>query len=270
MGGSSGGGTSTTVQKADPWAESQPYLKDVMSKAQSVYGQSQGNQYFPGSTVVPFSNETNQALGSISTRARQGSPLIGAAQGELQKTISGGYLDPTKNPAYATMADDVTNRVQSQFGAAGRTGSGANAGALARGITEGGAGLYDQERQRQMQAQLFAPTMANQDYYDASMLANVGQQKETLSSNYITDAMNRYNFNQNLPWDNLNKYTAVVNGYGGLGGTNTVTQPMGSSNSAASGFGGAMSGAALGNQIYPGGWGAGIGAIGGGLFGSFG
>lgn len=268
MGGSSGGGTQTTIQKSDPWKESQPYLTDIMKSAQGAYGQSANDQYYPGSTVVPFSPQTQQSMNMVQQRAIDGSPLIGAAQGELQKTISGGYLDPTQNPAWQTMMDGVTNQVNSQFGAAGRTGSGANAEALARGITQGGAGIYDQERQRQMQAQLFAPTMANQDYYDAGMLGQVGQQQEQQSANYLTDSMNRYNYNQSKPWDNLNKYSAILNGYGGLGGTSSVTAPAAQTNAAASGLGGAMAGGQLGSMFGP--WGAGIGAVGGGLLGIFG
>lgn len=223
MGGSSGGST-TTVQKADPWSGAQPYLKDVMGQAQNWYNNAQDNSYYPGSTVVPFSDATNQGLNSIMSRAQNGSPLIGAAQNELQKTINGGYLDVTQDPAYQTMMDSVTNQVNSQFGAAGRTGSGANAEALAKGITQGGSNLYDQERQRQIQSMLFAPTMANQDYYDANQMLGVGQAQENQAQQYINDAQNRYNYNQNLPLQNLQAYSSIINGYGGLGSSGTSTQ----------------------------------------------
>lgn len=268
MGGSSGGGTSTTIQKSDPWAGAQPYLKDIMGQAQTAYNNSANNQYFPGSTVVPFSPQQQQSMDMIQNRATNGSPLMDAAKTDLQKTVSGGYLDPTQNPAYQAMSQNVTNQVNSQFGAAGRTGSGMNQEALARGITQGGADLYNQERQRQMQAQLFAPQMANQDYYDAGMLGQVGAAQQQQAGNVLTDQMNRYNYNQNLPWQNLNQYSAILNGYGGLGGSSSITQPAAQTNQAASGIGGALAGGQLGSSFGP--WGAGIGAVGGGLLGLFG
>lgn len=262
MGGSSGGST-TTVQKADPWSGAQPYLKDIMGQAQNVYNQSANNQYYPYSTVVPFSNATNQGLNAITQRATNGSPLIGSAQDELQKTISGGYLDPTQNPAYQTMMDSVTNQVNSQFGAAGRTGSGMNQEALARGITQGGSQLYDQERQRQIQGMLFAPQMANQDYYDATQLLGVGQQQEGLAGNYINDAMNRYNFNQQQPWQNLQNYSGIVGGFGSQGESSSSTQSQSAPKGNA--IGGMAGGAMAGSMFGP--WGTAIGA-GLGLLGS--
>ena len=261
MGGSSGGGT-TTVQKADPWSGAQPYLTDVMKNAQQVYQNSANNQYYPGSTVVPFSPASNEALNMIQNRATQGSPLISSAQNELNKTISGGYLDPTNDPAYQTMMNDVTNQVNSQFGAAGRTGSGMNQQALARGLAQGGSALYDQERQRQMQGMLFAPQMANQDYYDAGMLGQVGAAQEQQAQNQLNDQVARYNYNQNLPLQNLQNYSSIINGYGGLGGTSTSTgSATSASNPILGGLGGGLAGFMAGNMIMPG-----IGGlIGGGL-----
>ncbi len=245
---SGGGGSSTTVQKADPWTGAQPYLKDVMAQTQNWFNQSPNNQFYPYSTVVPFSDPTNLSLNMIQQRALSGSPLIGSAQDELQKTITGDYLDPTQNPAYQTMINDVTNRVNSAFGAAGRTGSGANVEALARGITRGGSDLYDQERQRQIQGMLFAPQLANQDYFDAGMLGQVGTQQENLAGEYIGDALQRYNFNRDLPLRNLEAYSGIINGYGGLGGqtSSTASQSAPRSNPIMGGIGGALAGSSFG------------------------
>ena len=54
-GGSGGGGQSTnTVQKADPWAGQQPFLKDVFQEAQDRYNQADSPSFFPGSTIAGF------------------------------------------------------------------------------------------------------------------------------------------------------------------------------------------------------------------------
>ena len=61
MKGGGGGGTNTTstVEKADPWAGQQPYLKDVFQEAQDRYDDSSSPSFFPGNTISPFNqNET--------------------------------------------------------------------------------------------------------------------------------------------------------------------------------------------------------------------
>ena len=53
-GGGGGGQQSTnTVEKADPWAGQQPFLKDVFQEAQDRYNSGDPN-FFPGSTIEQF------------------------------------------------------------------------------------------------------------------------------------------------------------------------------------------------------------------------
>jgi hypothetical protein len=273
---SGGGGTTQTIQQADPWSGAQPYLKDIMGQAQNAYIQSQGNTYYPGSTVVPFSPETEAGLGAITNRATQGSPLNAAAQGQIQSTINGDYLDPTNNPAYGGLMQDVRNQVNSQFGTAGRTGSGAHTGVMTRGMMDAGGRLYEQERKNQLNATTIAPTLAATDYNDASALLGVGAQREGLGQQYVDDQLARYNYAQQQPWMNLNNYSGAVSGLGSLGGTNTITSPGSSSNAVGGALGGGLMGGMLGGQLFggmggmsanQGSWlGAGLGAL-GGIFG---
>jgi len=54
-GGGGGGQQSTnTVEKADPWAGQQPFLKDVFQQAQDRYNSGDPN-FFPGNTIEQFS-----------------------------------------------------------------------------------------------------------------------------------------------------------------------------------------------------------------------
>jgi len=103
----SGGGTTTTTQKSDPWSGAQPYLTDLMSQAQQTYQNAQGNNQLPPTYAGP-SATTQSALQDIVSRAQNGSPLIGAADQSLTnilqpKTAPGsdalqgllsGYSDP--------------------------------------------------------------------------------------------------------------------------------------------------------------------------------
>ena len=121
MGGKSSGGT-TTVQKSDPWAGQQTYLTDIFSQAHDQNA-SGGPDYYPESTVVPFSPQTNLALQMTQNRALQGSPLNQAAQTQTLDTINGNYLNgnPYLDSIYNRGARDITNRVNAQFSDAGRT-----------------------------------------------------------------------------------------------------------------------------------------------------
>ena len=260
---SSGGGTTSTIQKADPWKGAQPYLYDIMGQAQNLYNQSAGDTYYPGSTVVPFSPETQAGLGAITSRATQGSPLNAAAQQQILSTIGGDYLDPTQNPAYGGLMQDVRNQVNSQFGAAGRTASGAHAGAMTRQMMDAGGRLYNQERTHQLNATQLAPQLAGQDYIDANALLGVGAQREGLGQQYVQDQLARWNYAQQQPWQNLQNYSGLVTGMGGMGGQTSMTQPGAQSNP----IGSAMGGALLGNMLFPGVGGLIGGGLLGGLFG---
>lgn len=244
----------TQTQTAAPWAGVQPYLTDLMNQARLNYQSGAGQNYFPGSTVVPFSNQTNTALGMMENRAMQGSPVTRSAQTQITDTLGGKYLDPMQNPAYSFMADDVTNKVNSAFGLAGRTGSPAHAGTLARGIMQGGAGMYDAERARQMQSLGMAGPVGGLDLQDAQLMAQSGAAREGQANQQIQDLMGRFNFSQSAPNDALQKYMQIVNGIGNQGGTQTTTDMAGNNP-----FLNILSGAATGGGVA--GWpGAAIGA----------
>ncbi len=97
---SGGGGSSTTVQKADPWAGQQPYLTYGFQEAMRNY-QNGGAQPFENRTYVPFSEQTQAGLGAIEQRATEGSPINDALGSYVTDTLSArpnnealqGYLD---------------------------------------------------------------------------------------------------------------------------------------------------------------------------------
>jgi uncharacterized protein YcfJ len=83
----------------------------------------------------------------------------------------------------------------------------------------------------------------------------------------MQDQAARWDFSQNAPQMNLDNYIARVTGaYPGQNATQTTPTYR---NRTAGAAGGAMSGAMLGSQIYPG-WGTAIGAVAGGLLGGYG
>lgn len=91
MSGGSQPKTQTVEQTSEPWPGAQPYLKDVMGQAQSLYRSGTGTQYYPFSTVVPFSPQTDQAL-SMQEQLAQSNPLLQTATSRVQGEMG---LNPT-------------------------------------------------------------------------------------------------------------------------------------------------------------------------------
>jgi hypothetical protein len=221
MGGGGGKQDSTTTTSIDPSIK--PYVTYGLEEGKRLY-ESQTPSFFPGQTYVSPSEQTQQALKMAQERAMAGSPLTGAAQAETLATIQGrgvnpflaGALEQTNRLA----GEDYLRNIQKlQSGAAsmGRYGSsamGQQAGTaqdiFARALTEQGGQLAytsaEAERARQMAAVNAAPAMAQADYADIQRLLSVGGAREAQSAAQLQDAMNRFNFEQNLPQAKLSQF----------------------------------------------------------------
>ena len=89
-GGGGGGQQSTnTVEKADPWAGQQPFLKDVFQEAQDRYNSGDPN-FFPGSTIEQFNpNELGYQQNVLDQFASgRGQALQQGAEGAVNNLFS--------------------------------------------------------------------------------------------------------------------------------------------------------------------------------------
>jgi len=221
MGGGGGQQNSTTTTSIDPTIA--PYVTYGLEEGKRLY-ESQAPTFFPGQTYVSPSAQTQEALRMAQERAMAGSPLTQAAQAETLATIQGRGVNP-----FLAGALEQTNRLsgedylrnirQLQSGASsmGRYGSAAQGqltgqaqDVYARALAERGGQLAYQsaeaERARQMAAVGAAPQMAAQDYADIQRLLSVGGAREAQSAAELQDAMNRFNFEQNLPQMKLSQF----------------------------------------------------------------
>lgn len=263
-GSSQPSGYQTVQQNTAPWAAQQPYLQEGFKQAQENV-LNRPTSFYPGSTVVPLSNQTNQALGMIQGMATDPNNLNASATGQLQNTLNGNYLNAGSNPYLGGVMDQALNKVRSsldsQFNLAGRTGSGAAANAFAENasnaLTNIGYQNYNDERGRQQQAALIAPQQNQANYYNAGQLANVGGVLEQQQANQLQDQMSRYNYAQQEPANRIANYMGLVQG--NYGGNSQSSTPIYNNTSPfRSALGGASAGAGVGSMIG-GPWGAGIG-----------
>ena len=221
MGGGGGQQNSTTTTSIDPSIK--PYVTYGLEEAKRLY-ETGSPSFFPGQTYVSPSAQTQQALQMAQDRAIAGSPLTGAAQAETLATIQGRGVNPFLAGALGQtnrLAGEEFNRniqnLQSSAASAGRYGSsamGQQAGTaqdiFARALAEQGGQLAynsaEAERARQMAAVGAAPQMAQADYADIQRLLSVGGAKEAQGAAELQDAMNRFNFQQNLPQAKLSQF----------------------------------------------------------------
>jgi hypothetical protein len=321
MGGSSSPSRTTTTQ--EPPAFIRPFLEDAARASQNLY-RAGTPQFFPGQTVVDYDENTRAALEGTRQRAINGSPVVDAAQGYAQRTLNGpvssqfgsamnpyssqprefaGATNPYLDATFNRAADQVQNRLQSSFAAAGRNTGAARAPAalelndLANQVY---GGAYEQDRNRslselqqmrgigatgfenaqnralddiqqqrglQLANAQIAPQLAAQDYADLSALEGVGRSNEDLRQQMLDSDIERFNYYEQAPQINLDRYLQRITG-SFPGGSQTTVTPN-TRNRAAGALGGAASlglaGAGTGNPYLAAG-----GAVLGGLLGAFG
>lgn len=236
-----GSGSSTTVQKADPWKGAQPFLFDYMNQAQGLSQTPQS--YFPGQTYAGFDPNQAQAYSRMAGITNDPNSATNQAVGQMQDTINGNFL-PGGDAMRAAITDPTINQVNAMFSKGGRYGSGAHEQALGQGITQAMMPYWDAERGRQMTASAAAPSM------EMGALApqlQAGQAYQGMSQQAINDAMARFNFAQDEPNQRLQRYASLVSPGAGFGSTSSgsTTMPQGSR---VAGAAGGMLGAGMGME----------------------
>lgn len=242
MGGGGGQQTSTTTTSIDP--SIQPYVTYGLEEGKRLY-ESGTPSFFPGQTYVSPSQATQSALQMAKERAISGSPLVRAAQQEQLATIEGRGVNPFLEGALAGVNRQAREQftegvqgLQSKASSMGRYGSAAQAeqearaqDIFARALAEQGGqlayGSAEAERARQVAAGQAAPAMSAADYADIQKLLTAGQAEEQYSSAALQDAINRFNFEQNLPQAKLSQFANLFSSVPQGGQTVTQATPQG-------------------------------------------
>ena len=255
---SSGGGNTTTT-RTEPYAPAEPFLQDILGEAQNIYRSGVGRQFFPGSTVVPFADQTQQAL-----NLQQAAALEAAAPSALNQQAANVFSQFASTPQTnqylsdirSGITSDVLGNIQTQFGGMGRTGTSPGAQqAAARGVAQAyapiAAQISNQERNRQLQAAGALPGI--QAGMDArrmgaiTSLGQVGSAYEDLARRQLQDQISRFQFGQQAPMQALQDYagliTPIASGF-------PVSQAQGPErNRLLGGLGGALGGAQIANLL---------------------
>lgn len=277
------------------------YMTDLANKAQNL-----GNIGYKGfgqSTQVAANPMQQNAWQATYNRGVAGAQEVSDGRTQLQNTINGvgfssnpylqaenPYLKSSIDSALGDVTRNYNNVVKPQTESA-MVGSGSfgNSGlqqlqgeqqrqlAQTMGNTASNmrfadyqqrADLYENERNRQMQATAAAPSYAANDYVDLQAMQQAGDSLQGQQQGERTAAYNQYLDAREWPFRTTAAQASAMNAGSGGGATYQQAAP----NKAASGIGGALAGAQLGGLISDGSGGnySGWGAIGGGLLGLLG
>jgi hypothetical protein len=302
--------TTTSTSSIDPALL--PFLTTGLEKAKSLFLTGEQPAFYPGQTYVSPSAATTEAVAEQERLARAASPLLTQAQqaytsslSGIGNTAAGGFLNANPyqqammaaatRPLTQQFSETVLPGISSLYSKSGRLGSGSMERALGTATEAYGRSLgditaniagtqYQQERGLQQQAQLqqaqlagLAPQFYSQQFLPSQTLAQVGTQQEAILAQPLQEQLARYQFGQQLPYQQLQGYLSSVYGTPlGSYGTQTTTAPT-YQNRGAGVLGGALAGGLggyalgqipgvsgfFGNQYAA----PALGALGGGLLG---
>lgn len=224
-----------------------PYLQMGLQRAEQLFfGQPQPSMY-PGQMYVSPSEQTLASLAAQENVARQGmAPLTAGQEAYAQslagigQTASGGFLQGSPyqqaaiqaatRPLQQQFEQSTLPAIQSAFSKAGRYGSGAQERAISQaqeatsraiGDVSTNIAYQDYARERGLQQQALAQqaalgAMAPQFYQaqllPAQTLAQVGQAQEAIAAQPLQESIQRFQYEQQLPYSQLQGYLSSVYG----------------------------------------------------------
>ena len=207
----------TSTSTSQPWEAQQPYLKEGFGQAQKIY-QGSGPAYYPKSTAAPFSPNQNSAFGMGQNLATHGDPNMNAASMQNQKIMAGNYGDDV----FKNVQSHVMPAVSSQFEGSGRYGQNASFGnAVSTGLTNAYAPYASSMMNQAIDR---SPNFQASQWNNIQGLGDIGKQQQGQAQLETNDAINRYNYNTQLPQLKLNQYMQNVGG--NWGNTTTTSQPV--------------------------------------------
>jgi hypothetical protein len=276
----SGGNQQTTTSSNQPYKAAQPLLDKGMGDALNLY--KNGGLVKPNtmSTVVPYAQQTTQAMGDLQNLAGANSGANGLS-GQYQGIINnGGYnsqqmdalngiqqtanssYDMNANPGFANVLkqaqDAASGAANDLAGSMGRYASGTHQGVLEKSVGDVTGNLVNNDfqnwlgRRDNAQQQLFNAGQQGQANLGAAYqgaqapsntLQQIGQMNEDLYGRTLNDQLRIANERQNAPLANIQALLAAANGAGQYGSQTQTAQ--GPSNLLSNVAGGILGGGSL-------------------------
>lgn len=241
-----------TTSQIDPALR--PFLTTGLERAQQLFLTGPQPTFFQGQTYVSPSEQTLTALQQREDLARTQNPLLQQAQQAFGQSLTGvgqtaggaflggspfrdQMIQAATRPLMQQFEQSTLPALQSAFSRAGRYGSGAQERAIGQATEATGRAIgdissqiaaqdYNRERALQVQAQqqqaalaAAAPSIYGQQFIPSEQLAQIGAAREQLAGLPLQEEMARFQFGQQLPFQQLSGYLSSVYGtpLGGFG-----------------------------------------------------
>jgi hypothetical protein len=243
----------STLANVVPSIESQFIQGGGLSSPQAAYATSQGASaaLAPVISNALLQEQQNQ-LGAAGTLGN-----LGIAGGQALQNLSLNPAAALSNLAglQAGIGQGLGSQIMQGQGlqqqGAGTLGNLALGGAGLQTQQLGDIGnLYSNAMQQQLQAAGLMPSTMQGAYIPAQEMQQAGNQYQQLQQQQLSDLVNRWNYNQTLPYQALNTFLGQVSGnYGGTG-TGTTSSPY-YINQGTNLLSGGLGGGLIGNALFP-------------------
>jgi hypothetical protein len=110
-------------------------------------------------------------------------------------------------------------------------------------------GAYGTERQNQLNAMNFAPTLAANDITDLQNLMGVGDVRQQKAQSILGELRNVWDTRQSMPYNRLAQYANLIMPISGMGGSSVSSLQSQQPNMMQNLVGGALAGNALGSMF---------------------
>ena len=231
-------GDNQSSVNADPWDVAVPYMESGFKEAANLYNNNTP-QYYTGQTQAGFSPDQLTAQQGIRDFATQGAPsIMNPALSAYQQGTSANMLDVANNPYVNNMAQAAADRAMGALTPqmanirSGAIMSGGYGGGR-QGIAEGNALAGAADSANQAAAQIYGNAYGQGLGHQAntlgmtgglmgagmqpySALGASGGQQQGREQALIQDAMKQQEFEQNLPYQQLQQYQSGITGFSPL------------------------------------------------------
>lgn len=262
-GGGSRSGTTTTIEKADPWVGVQPYLKDVYARAQEAADRTSTTPWSGSFIAAPdwrqqaaIGYTTGMAFRPLDLGAEVTNLGVRTARGDfLNSPYIAPALEATVRPLMDQARESIVPTIGQQAAAAGAFGDTTHQTMLARAardtqraIADTAAKMLESRFGEERKLQTLAPGIIQQglsmELMPAGLLSEAGMTSRQFAQDAISDQLAQFRESLEAPWRAVMPYADVLTGLGSLGSarTGTTTGPIPTQSALAGGIQGAMAG----------------------------
>ena len=242
-------GDHVETKESEPWSQVSPYITSGFKEASNLYNNFKPT-FYSGTTQAGFSPDQLTAQQGIRDFAVKGAPeIMNPAIGAYQQAMNPNMLDVANNPYVTNMAQAASDRAMQSLQPelanirGGAIMSGGYGGGR-QGIAEGNALTGAADAANQAAAQIYGNAygqglnhqlgtigqtgaLMGAGFQPYGALGASGQQQQQREQSLIADAMSQQEFEQNLPYQQLQQYQSGIAGFsplvGGAGQKVTTT-----------------------------------------------